>query len=78
MKIIESLDSAKGGGKYDEVCMKAFKETESQGVLLIVIGGKEGHGFSAVMTREINDAIPGLLRKMADDIESDRRKVAQS
>ena len=35
-----------GPGKYDELCTAAREETKAVGVVLIVIDGEHGNGFS--------------------------------
>jgi hypothetical protein len=60
-----------GPGKYDAEATAAFEQTEAQGVILIVLGGNRGHGFSAQVTAEAMAAIPALLRAVADQIEAD-------
>jgi len=57
-------------GKYDLACDLARKVTKAETVLLIVLDGNEGSGFS-VMTKDqsVIAKIPALLRRVADDIE---------
>jgi hypothetical protein len=35
-----------GPGKYDDACTAAREATEAAGVILIVLGGQHGSGFS--------------------------------
>jgi hypothetical protein len=59
-----------GPGKYDAACTKALVECEAHTVVLIVLGGKHGTGFSLNSTDPTVVAkIPDLLRAMADQIE---------
>lgn len=64
-------------GRYDEECTKLIKEFEARGVLLIVLDGKRGTGFS-MSTGDINlaTAVPRILRQVADDIERQNKKAA--
>jgi hypothetical protein len=62
---------AAGGGKYDEECTEIREKTQSKGVLLIVIDGIKGGGFSAQMTPEHMAKMPGVLRIVAEQIERD-------
>jgi hypothetical protein len=63
-----------GGGKYEEACARAREETGAAAVLLVVIGGKLGSGFSvATLTPELLASFPRLLRDVADGIERDSR-----
>lgn len=57
------------GGKYDAPCALVRDATQAAGCLLIVIGGSGGSGFSVSATREVIDALPRVLRAVADDIE---------
>jgi hypothetical protein len=58
-----------GAGKYDDVATTARRDTEAQGVVLIVLAGKHGSGFSVQASAEVTFALPSLLRQVADDIE---------
>jgi hypothetical protein len=59
-----------GPGKYDELCTKAREEAMAAAVLMIVIGGNKGSGFS-VQTADlvVLAALPAILRDLANDIE---------
>ncbi len=57
-------------GRYDEECVAVHLATEAETVILIVIGGKDGMGFSVTSTDpKISAQIPGILRQMADTVE---------
>ena len=61
---------ADGPGKYDKECVHALVETEAAACVLIVIAGKDGSGFAVnSVSPEINQALPKLLREVADMIE---------
>jgi hypothetical protein len=60
---------ALGPGKYDAVCTVARDLAAAEGVLLIVLNGKLGSGFSVQGAPEIMGEIPRLLRQMADQID---------
>lgn len=63
-----------GPGKYDNECEVARELTGAAGVLLIVFNGNRGSGFSATITDPaILQAIPAVLRSVADDIEAQQR-----
>jgi hypothetical protein len=61
-------------GRYDEVCERARDETKARGVVLYVLEGDKGSGFSctssAADARRLNADLPRLLRQMADAIEA--------
>ena len=62
-------------GKYDEACTQARLATNAVGVLLMVIDGDKGTGFS-VQTLEprLLHTLPTILRITADEIERQNRK----
>lgn len=61
---------ALGPGKYDSYCTNVRIETQADGVLLIVINGKLGSGFSVQTSKlEVLANLPGVLRNVADQIE---------
>ena len=63
---------ALGPGKYDEITTEVRNTTEAHGVILIVVGGNLGSGFSVqTMDRRFAEMIPALLRNMAEQIEND-------
>lgn len=67
-----------GPGKYDKECMAAMATTEASTVVLVVLGGTLGHGFSVVsVDPKISRKLPGLLRQLADNIEDHGPPVSQ-
>lgn len=72
---IPMTQGTEGGSVYYDECLEIQQRLEADGVLLIVANGKKGNGFAAAMTPDLVLKIPAVLRKMADDIESDMRKV---
>jgi hypothetical protein len=62
---------AVGPGKYDKVATDARTQTKAQGVILIVVGGEHGDGFSAQLTLDQTLMMPTILRRVADAIERD-------
>lgn len=64
---------SRGPGKYDQECGAAREATAAEAVLLIVINGKLGSGFS-VQANEGSPtlaALPGILRDVAAQIAQD-------
>ncbi len=60
-----------GPGKYDPECTRDLMENQADAVLLIVLGGKKGSGFSiATLSAEILVAVPAILRDTANQIEA--------
>lgn len=63
-----------GAGKYDDLTTTARRATMAQGVILIVLGGSRGSGFSVQATPDITALLPKILRDTADNIEDDLRQ----
>jgi hypothetical protein len=63
-----------GPGKYDAVCTSVRELTKAKGVLIMVIEGDMGDGFSCQMDLEGILRLPSVLRHMADQIEADHKK----
>jgi len=63
-----------GPGKYDAEATWVRRRTKASGVVLIVLGGDRGQGFSAQATLEITLSLPRLLRTIADEIEADIKR----
>jgi hypothetical protein len=65
-----------GPGKYDEEATWVQAKTQAHGVLLIILSGDKGNGFSIASfdiqaTLDITLALPKLLREMADQVDAD-------
>jgi hypothetical protein len=68
--INSEVAEAGGKGKYDDVCEEARKKCgEGASVLLIVVNGELGHGFSVQANLNVHLMIPTILRSIADDID---------
>jgi hypothetical protein len=62
--------ASRGPGKYDKECVDALVATEATCCVLVVIGGKDGSGFSVnSMQPGAEKMLPNLLRALADQIE---------
>jgi hypothetical protein len=64
-----------GPGKYDDLCTHVRETAKAEGVIVIVINGERGQGFSVQAPPHLTYAIPALLRRMADEIEQSLRKL---
>lgn len=71
-----------GPGKYDDVCSMVRKQVglgeadtvpPGGGVILIVLGGNLGNGFSVQADFATTVTLPALLRRTADQIEGSLR-----
>ena len=58
-----------GPGKYDDACTAARESTDAAAVILIVLDGRHGSGFSVQANLATTFALPQILRRAADDIE---------
>lgn len=68
-----------GEGKYDQVCTMARLMAKANNIMLLVIDGEHGPGFSAHSDDpQFEQRIPGLLRQVADAIEQDNQKDIDS
>lgn len=62
----------RGPGKYDPEASAALASAQAAAVVLIVIGGDRGSGFSVQsMTPDTLRNLPNLLRGIADAIDQD-------
>lgn len=64
-----------GPGKYETETSIVRELTRARGVVLMVIDGHRGSGFSAQLPPELLASLPAALREVADQIEADARKV---
>lgn len=62
-----------GPGKYDDAATAA-RAISGGSVLLIVIGGKQGGGFSVQTDPALIEIIPELLETVARNIRMERRR----
>ena len=60
-------------GKYDEECAGVRERTDAEAVILIVLNGKLGSGFSVQVTPEILLFLPELLHSVANDLDAQRK-----
>lgn len=65
---------ALGPGKYDKEATAVRESTQARGVIVIVIDGVLGSGFSAQTVGSLAIELPAMLRSIADQIESTGRK----
>lgn len=63
-----------GPGKYDDECTQARFQTGGQSVVLIVIDGHRGSGFSIQAPPSMVFMLPSLLRTVADEIAANLKK----
>ena len=64
-----------GGGKYDGFSTVIREATGAEGVVLLVLGGTMGAGFSVQATANVVRQLPNMLREIADQVEKDLSEV---
>jgi len=60
---------AKGPGKYDDLATYVRESADATAVVVIVVSGSKGSGFSVQAAADFLPALPALLRHLADNIE---------
>lgn len=58
-----------GPGKYDAEVTELRQRLKANGILLLVVQGERGSGFSAQLSGEDVLALPNVLRQLAEQIE---------
>jgi len=61
-----------GPGIYDDICNAARISTNAEGVLLIIINGNKGTGFSCDAQEEYIHCVPDVLEDIAKGIRKER------
>lgn len=60
-----------GHGKYDSYSQRIISETHAETVIVAIIGGLKGNGFSVSSADpDAHSKLPAMLRMMADQIEA--------
>lgn len=60
-----------GGGKYDSIATGVRESTQAEGVVLLVLRGVHGSGFSMQADEAMTRALPDMLESMAQQIRRD-------
>lgn len=69
---------AVGPGKYDDACTLVRESLEARAVVLMVVDGRLGSGFSCQMHSPNDSAmLVKVLRDVADQIEKDSNGTEQ-
>ena len=58
-----------GPGIYDDVATRLREELQAEGVVVLIINGNKGNGFSAQVTGEHLLSVSGILRGAADEFD---------
>jgi hypothetical protein len=61
-----------GPGKYDDLCSEVRVKADARAVLLLVIDGSKGSGFSCQADMLTTLALPDILERVAKDIRADQ------
>lgn len=64
-----------GPGKYDAEASDIMDSTQAAGVVLLVVEGHKGSGFSVHGTLAMLADLPAALRAIADAVETDVAKM---
>ncbi len=63
-----------GPGKYDDLCTEAREKSGAVAVIMIMLGGRHGSGFSVQAPLDVQVGLPQILRTVADQIEKDMKQ----
>jgi hypothetical protein len=55
-------------GKYQDLARLARTLAKAEAVVLIVLNGTDGSGFSVQAESGLNELLPSILRRVAEDI----------
>jgi hypothetical protein len=64
-----------GPGKYDDLCTLVREKSRAQGVILIVVGGDRGEGFSVQATAGVVRVLPDLLDSVSQQLRETQDHV---
>jgi len=65
-----------GPGKYDDLATLVRAQAAAEGVIVVVIGGPAGSGFSVQATPAVTAGLSRMLRFIADEIERSVPEIA--
>jgi hypothetical protein len=65
---------ALGPGRYDDLCTEVREKANADGVILIIIEGDRGFGFSVQAPPWVMLKLPETLRRVAQTIADDLMK----
>ena len=60
-----------GPGKYDDEATALRERAKASMVVVVVIGGSKGTGFSVQGPMELTRLLPGILEDIADQVRAD-------
>ena len=59
-----------GPGIYDNLCTTVRLTTQARGVIVIIIDGSQGSGFSAQLAPELQAGLPDVLEATAQQMRA--------
>jgi hypothetical protein len=62
---------ADGPGKYDDLCTYVREQTQASAVVVIVVDGKKGSGFSVQAHAPMTLVLPEMLEQIARDLRGE-------
>lgn len=68
-RMIQDAGSQLGGGKYERQCVALHRDLHADGVILFIVNGTLGTGFSIRANPHLAYVLPEILRDMARAIE---------
>lgn len=58
-------------GKYDDLCTMVREETQAEGVVLMIVRGNRGSGFSAQATPNVLHSLPDAIEMVVAQLRKD-------
>jgi len=72
----DPLPFSNGAGRYDEVCAAARVATGAKGIILIIIEGEKGAGFSVQAPLHLMPVMADMLDAAAAQIRQELTRLA--
>jgi hypothetical protein len=67
-----------GPGKYDELASLVRNVADARAVIVVIIDGMLGSGFSVQsLGTDLTKEVPKLLRELADQIDEDMKNIKE-
>lgn len=60
-----------GAGMYDELCTQVREQAQAVGVVLLIVNGRHGNGFSVQAPLDVHATLPVVLESLAETIRED-------
>jgi hypothetical protein len=73
-ELLQETDVPLGPGKYDWICTMVRQEADADGAIVIVLGGRDGMGFSVQADLPTQLKLPELLEEVARHMRADLKK----